>query len=85
MRTCHISRNAVISLASFAYSKYGTGNVALDCARLLLSPIEDLEKTDITPYSLEAIKRSNIKRVHIIGRRGPVQVSQIGLPTSRSA
>jgi adrenodoxin-NADP+ reductase len=53
----------------------GQGNVALDITRLLLSPIEVLEKTDISPYALEALKKSNISEVVICGRRGPLQAS----------
>ncbi|KAG0743977.1 hypothetical protein G6F57_006977 [Rhizopus arrhizus] len=53
----------------------GQGNVALDIARVLLSPIDELRKTDITEYALEALSKSKIKHVHVVGRRGPVQVS----------
>ncbi|KAI9277758.1 hypothetical protein BY458DRAFT_503985 [Sporodiniella umbellata] len=53
----------------------GQGNVALDIARILLSPIDELCKTDITEYALEALSKSKIKHVHVVGRRGPVQVS----------
>lgn len=52
----------------------GHGNVALDCARLLLRPA-NLEKTDITSYSQKMIASSKIRRIYIIGRRGPVQAS----------
>ncbi|KAI9482918.1 MAG: hypothetical protein EXX96DRAFT_477096 [Benjaminiella poitrasii] len=53
----------------------GQGNVALDIARILLSPIDTLRKTDITEYALEALSKSRIKHVHVVGRRGPIQVS----------
>lgn len=53
----------------------GQGNVALDIARILLSPIDELRKTDITEYALEELSKSRIKHVHVVGRRGPVQVS----------
>ncbi|KAK4511740.1 uncharacterized protein ATC70_007284 [Mucor velutinosus] len=53
----------------------GQGNVALDIARILLSPIDVLRKTDITEYALEALSKSRVKHVHVVGRRGPVQVS----------
>ncbi|CEP11215.1 hypothetical protein [Parasitella parasitica] len=53
----------------------GQGNVALDIARILLCPIDELRKTDITEYALEALSKSRIKHVHVVGRRGPVQVS----------
>lgn len=53
----------------------GQGNVALDVARILLSPLELLKKTDITAGSLEAIADSRVRRVLIVGRRGPLQVA----------
>ena len=51
------------------------GNVALDCARILLSPIDDLAKTDITDIALDILRQSRIRYVILIGRRGPMQVS----------
>ncbi|KAG5999952.1 hypothetical protein E4U21_006094 [Claviceps maximensis] len=51
----------------------GHGNVALDVARLLLEDIDVLRKTDITAHALERLSRSRIKRVHVVGRRGPMQ------------
>ncbi|KAG8509619.1 NADPH:adrenodoxin oxidoreductase, mitochondrial [Galemys pyrenaicus] len=53
----------------------GQGNVALDVARILLSPPEHLQKTDITEAALEALKQSRVKTVWIVGRRGPLQVA----------
>ena len=53
----------------------GLGNVALDVARILLTPIDFLKKTDITEKALAAIADSKVKRVYIIGRRGPLHVS----------
>ncbi|XP_063281500.1 NADPH:adrenodoxin oxidoreductase, mitochondrial [Pelobates fuscus] len=53
----------------------GQGNVALDIARILLSPIELLKKTDITQCALDALIQSRVRRVLLIGRRGPLQVA----------
>ena len=53
----------------------GLGNVALDVARILLTPIDFLRKTDITERALAAISESKVKRVYIVGRRGPLHVS----------
>ena len=53
----------------------GQGNVALDVARILLSDIEDLRKTDIAEYAVEELLKSKIKRVRVVGRRGPLQAS----------
>jgi len=51
------------------------GNVALDCARILLSPIDELAKTDITDIALDTLRQSRIRHVILVGRRGPMQVS----------
>ncbi|NXC21604.1 ADRO protein, partial [Corythaeola cristata] len=53
----------------------GHGNVALDIARILLSPLGLLRKTDITDSSLAALACSKVKRVWLVGRRGPLQVA----------
>ncbi|KAJ3042716.1 hypothetical protein HDV00_006773 [Rhizophlyctis rosea] len=53
----------------------GHGNVALDVARILLCPIEELAKTDITEHALEKLRNNKIRHVHLVGRRGPLQVS----------
>ncbi|CAF0955052.1 unnamed protein product [Adineta ricciae] len=53
----------------------GMGNVALDCARILLSPVDDLAKTDITDQALDILRQSRIRHVILVGRRGPMQVS----------
>lgn len=53
----------------------GIGNVALDCARLLLRPPSELAGTDIADRALRQLReRSAVKEVHLIARRGPVQV-----------
>ncbi|MCX2975432.1 NADP oxidoreductase [Halieaceae bacterium IMCC8485] len=51
----------------------GQGNVALDVARILSKTVDELQHTDIADYALEALAESNIKHIHVIGRRGPVQ------------
>ena len=53
----------------------GMGNVALDCARILLSPVDQLAKTDITDLALDTLRQSRIRHVTLVGRRGPMQVS----------
>jgi adrenodoxin-NADP+ reductase len=53
----------------------GHGNVALDVARILLTPTDTLAKTDITEYALEELKKSKVKNVTIVGRRGVLQAS----------
>lgn len=53
----------------------GQGNVALDIARVLLSDIDMLKKTDITQLALEGLAESKVRRVLMVGRRGPVQIA----------
>lgn len=51
----------------------GNGNVAMDVTRILASTIDELQKTDIADYALEALRESNVKRIVMLGRRGPAQ------------
>ncbi|XP_044462846.1 NADPH:adrenodoxin oxidoreductase, mitochondrial [Mangifera indica] len=53
----------------------GQGNVALDVARILLRPIEELATTDIASHALNALEESSIRKVYLVGRRGPVQAA----------
>jgi adrenodoxin-NADP+ reductase len=63
----------------------GQGNVALDVARILVKPLDQLRTTDIAEHALAALSRSKIKRVEIVGRRGPLQVpSPPSLPLCRT-
>ena len=53
----------------------GNGNVALDCARILSKNRHEFEGSDIVGHALEALDRSGIQTVTILGRRGPHQIS----------
>ena len=53
----------------------GQGNVAIDCARILCKTGEELADSDIAAHAAEALAKSKVKRVHLIGRRGHVQAS----------
>ncbi|KAK6152078.1 hypothetical protein DH2020_014713 [Rehmannia glutinosa] len=53
----------------------GQGNVALDVARILLRPTAELAKTDIPSHVLGALEESSIRKVYLVGRRGPVQAA----------
>lgn len=48
----------------------GTGNVALDVARILVRDVADLADTSIAPRAFEALRSSKIRRVTLLGRRG---------------
>ena len=53
----------------------GVGNVALDVARMLALTHEELAATDTTDAAIEAIARSGIREIVVLGRRGPVQAA----------
>ncbi|MFJ9367757.1 FAD-dependent oxidoreductase [Nocardia sp. NPDC101769] len=53
----------------------GNGNVALDVARVLTVDPDELAKTDIADHALDALRRSNITEVVVLGRRGPLQAA----------
>ena len=48
----------------------GNGNVALDIARILVKPVDELRTTDIADHAIEALSKSNISEVVVLGRRG---------------
>lgn len=68
-RNCHFDfdqeRAAVI----------GVGNVAIDVARILCLSPNELAKTDVADYALDALSKSKIKEVYLLGRRGPAQAA----------
>lgn len=55
----------------------GQGNVALDVARYLLQDPEYLRTTDMTEEAIQTLRKSKVKRVRVVGRRGPLQVSSM--------
>lgn len=64
-----------VSLDAESAVVVGNGNVALDVARILVSSVARLRTTDIVAHALEALARSRIRDIHLLGRRGPVQAS----------
>ena len=53
----------------------GHGNVAIDVARILLSPYDILKHTDICIHALDALQKSSVKQVVLAGRRGPLEAA----------
>lgn len=53
----------------------GLGNVALDVARVLIRHPRELEPTDIDDDALLALRRSKVREVVLLGRRGPVEAA----------
>jgi ferredoxin--NADP+ reductase len=53
----------------------GNGNVALDVARILSKTRKEFEGSDIVGHALEALDKSAIRTITILGRRGPHQIA----------
>ena len=53
----------------------GVGNVAIDCARVLLKDADALAETDICAHALETLRAHPVSSVSLIGRRGVAQAS----------
>lgn len=53
----------------------GNGNVALDCARILLADPDSLARTDIADHAIERLRASQIREVILLGRRGIAQAA----------
>jgi ferredoxin--NADP+ reductase len=53
----------------------GMGNVAIDVARILCLTPDELRRTDMPAYAIEALEASRIREVHVLGRRGPAQAA----------
>jgi ferredoxin--NADP+ reductase len=53
----------------------GNGNVAMDVARMLVLPREELATTDTADHAIDPMADNAIEEVVIIGRRGPAQAA----------
>ncbi len=53
----------------------GIGNVAIDVARILAQDPEVLAKTDMAAHAVDALRSSRIRRIYLLGRRGPAQAA----------
>jgi ferredoxin--NADP+ reductase len=53
----------------------GNGNVALDVARMLVLTPEELEVTDTADHAVRSLVNSSVRRVVVLGRRGPAQAA----------
>ncbi|MDR5682709.1 MAG: FAD-dependent oxidoreductase [Armatimonadota bacterium] len=58
-----------------AVAVVGVGNVAVDVTRILLRSTDELARTDIADYALEALAASRVREVYLLGRRGPAQAA----------
>ena len=53
----------------------GNGNVALDVARILAKTREEFSGSDIVAHALDELDGAGVRRVTILGRRGPHQIA----------
>ena len=53
----------------------GQGNVAIDVARILAKTVDELKTTDIAAHALDALSKSAVKDIYLVGRRGPAQAA----------
>jgi ferredoxin--NADP+ reductase len=68
-------RDCQFDLSQERVAVVGVGNVAVDVARILCRSAEELAKTDIADYALEALRASRVREVYLLGRRGPAQAA----------
>ena len=66
-------RNRTFDLGQETVAIVGQGNVAADVCRILAKPVDELRSTDIAEHAFDALARSQVREIHVIGRRGPVQ------------
>ncbi len=64
---------AMFVLDAQAVAVIGVGNVAVDVARILTKTAAELSATDVPEPVLAALAASEIREIHMIGRRGPAQ------------
>jgi ferredoxin/flavodoxin---NADP+ reductase len=66
-------RDREFDLSSEIVAIIGQGNVAADVCRILCKTVDELKQTDIAEHALDALARSKVREIHVIGRRGPAQ------------
>lgn len=68
-------RNLAVDLSREDVVVVGNGNVAVDVARILATDVDELARTDIADHALSLLRTSAVKRVTMLGRRGPAQAA----------
>jgi ferredoxin--NADP+ reductase len=68
-------RDLEFDLSQERVAVVGVGNVAVDVARILCRMPAELERTDIADHALEALRKSRVREVYLLGRRGPAQAA----------
>jgi ferredoxin/flavodoxin---NADP+ reductase len=62
-----------VDLSADSVAVIGVGNVAVDVVRILAKTAEELRATDVPDPVLTLLGGSGVRRIHMIGRRGPAQ------------
>jgi len=68
-------RDRTFDLTAERVAVVGVGNVAVDVARILCRSPDELARTDIADYALDALRASRVREVVMLGRRGPTQAA----------
>lgn len=68
-------RNLTFDFSGERVVVVGNGNVAMDVARVLMLPPEELAATDIGGHALRALSANKVREVTILARRGPAQAA----------
>jgi ferredoxin--NADP+ reductase len=68
-------RDLAVDLSGERAVVVGNGNVAVDVARILATSPDELARTDIADHALKALRRSRVREVVVLGRRGAAQAS----------
>jgi ferredoxin--NADP+ reductase len=68
-------RPDVVDLAAERVVVVGTGNVALDIARILTADPDSLDGTSIAPAALARLRSSKVREVVLLARRGPADAA----------
>ncbi len=68
-------RDCQFDLSQERVAVVGVGNVAIDVARISCLTRDELAVTDIADYALDALSKSCVKEVYLLGRRGPAQAA----------
>ncbi|MBD0862206.1 4Fe-4S binding protein [Gordonia sp. zg691] len=64
-----------VDLATERAVVIGNGNVALDVARILVADPDSLAETSISRAALAQLRRSSVREVVVMGRRGPAHAA----------
>ena len=70
-----LDRARTYDFSGFRAVVVGNGNVAMDIARMLVLPADELARTDMARHAVTALAEGNVREVVMLGRRGPAQAA----------